>query len=336
MGLFRASGSSIERPLVSVVTPVYNVERYLPECLDSLRAQKLRDMEFICVNDGSTDGSLEILERYAAEDPRFKVISKPNGGYGETMNVGMDAARGEYVGILESDDYADPNMYRDLYRFAKRRDLDLVKANYFEHNEAGDTLMEPFAGFAYRTVFDPREDQGVMTVLPIIWSALYRRSMLVDNGIRFNETPGASFQDTSFVQQVWMCARRVAILRRAYLHYRVDNAGSSVKSASKVYAICDEYEFSKRFMERDPERVESFSKILNLLKLGSYKWNYGRIADEYHREFAERMAKEFREARDEGSLDRSYFAPQDQEALDLLMDDVDGFLERFPEEWPYV
>ena len=319
-------------PKVSVVVPVYNVEKYLRECLDSLLAQTLKDIEIICVNDGSTDGSLAILEEYAARDPRVRVISKENGGYGHTMNRGFAAARGEYVGILESDDFADKHMYRDLYRFAKKHDLDLVKANYYEYNsDRGDVKQEPWAGFRYKRVFDPRVEQNALTALPIIWSALYRRSLIVDNGIVFNETPGASYQDTSFVHQVWMSARRVALLPKAYLHYRVDNAGSSVKSSSKVYAVCDEYELSESFMRRDPERLAAFAPIMNLLKLGTYRWNYNRIADEFKGEFADRMAQEYRAAREEGTLHADYFSPADWEMLCLLMDDTEAFKRKFAE-----
>ena len=88
-------------PKVSILVPVYNVERFLPQCLDSLVAQTLEDIQIICINDGSTDGSLEILERYAAQDSRIEIIDKPNSGYGASMNCGLDAARGEYIGITE-------------------------------------------------------------------------------------------------------------------------------------------------------------------------------------------------------------------------------------------
>ncbi len=318
-------------PKVSIVVPVYNTSQYLRECLNSLLAQKLREIEVVCVDDGSTDSSPAILEEYAARDGRIRVISKPNGGYGHTMNRGFEAARGEYVGIVESDDFADPRMFRDLYRFAKRHDCDLVKANYYEHSESGDVKQEPFARYRYKRVFDPRIEQDVITQLPIIWSALYRRDLIRANGIRFNETPGASYQDTSFVQQVWMAARRVALLPKGYLHYRVDNSSSSVKSSAKVFAVCDEYEASERFMREDPERVVAFAPLLNLLKLGTYRWNFNRIAGEHRRGFAERMAQEYAAARAASELDESYFSPEDWAMLCLLMEDMDGFMARYGE-----
>jgi glycosyltransferase involved in cell wall biosynthesis len=110
---------------ISVVVPVYNVEKYLKECIDSIINQTLEDIEIICVNDGSTDSSLEILNDYAKKDSRIIVINKSNSGYGHTMNMGLNAATGEYVGIIESDDFADKNMFEDLYKLAKEYDADI-------------------------------------------------------------------------------------------------------------------------------------------------------------------------------------------------------------------
>ena len=103
---------------VSVLVPVYNVKKYLRQCLDSLAAQTLDGIEFICIDDGSTDGCSEILDAYAEKDERFRVIHKENSGYGASMNVGLRAARGEYIGIVESDDFADAEMFAALYDVA--------------------------------------------------------------------------------------------------------------------------------------------------------------------------------------------------------------------------
>ena len=110
----------MKKPLVSIVVPVCNVEKFLGECLDSVINQTLKEIEIICVDDGSTDHSLEILREYEKKDSRIIVITKPNSGYGNTMNVGTDAASGEYVGIVESDDYVKENMFEILYKTAKR------------------------------------------------------------------------------------------------------------------------------------------------------------------------------------------------------------------------
>ena len=115
-------------PKVSIIIPTYNVEAYLKECMDSVTRQTLKDIEIICINDGSTDGSLEILKEYADKDPRIVLVDKENEGYGVGMNIGLDKASGEYIGIVEPDDFVPLNMYEDLYNTAKENDLDFVKA----------------------------------------------------------------------------------------------------------------------------------------------------------------------------------------------------------------
>ena len=101
-------------PKVSVVIPCYNVEKYLHQCLDSVVNQTLKELEIICVNDGSKDSTLAIIQEYAARDDRIRIVDKPNGGYGESMNRGFDLATGEYIGIIESDDYAELDMFEKL------------------------------------------------------------------------------------------------------------------------------------------------------------------------------------------------------------------------------
>ena len=118
-------------PKVSVIVPVYNVEAYLRQCLESLINQTLQEIEFICINDGSNDSSLEILYEFKKKDKRIRVVDKKNTGYGDTVNIGINMAAGEYIGILESDDFATLNMYKILYEKAIEYDADLVKGNYY-------------------------------------------------------------------------------------------------------------------------------------------------------------------------------------------------------------
>lgn len=113
-------------PLVSILVPVYNVELYLRQCLDSLKKQSLTDIEIICVNDGSTDGSLDILNDYASTDNRIKIINKRNGGLPSARNAGLDAATGEYVGFVDGDDFVEPDMFKKLYLAAKHEKADIV------------------------------------------------------------------------------------------------------------------------------------------------------------------------------------------------------------------
>ena len=120
--------------ILSVAVPGYNVEKYLPRCIESALFQTLEDIEIICVDDGSTDGCGAMLDEYARRDSRVKVIHQPNGGYGKAMNAGLRAATGEYFAVLESDDFILPDAYEILYANARKFDADIVRADYYFFN----------------------------------------------------------------------------------------------------------------------------------------------------------------------------------------------------------
>ena len=126
---------------VSVILPIYNVEMYLRECLDSVTRQTLKELEIICVNDGSTDQSLDIIKEYAEKDNRIVVITGPNGGYGKAMNQGLDRATGEYIGIVEPDDYVSLTMFEDLYKIASENNLDWIKADFYRFTKSNNGDM---------------------------------------------------------------------------------------------------------------------------------------------------------------------------------------------------
>lgn len=234
---------------VSVLVPVYNVKKYLRQCLDSLASQTLESIEFVCIDDGSTDGCSEILDEYAARDVRFRVIHKANSGYGASMNVGLRVARGEYIGIVESDDYADAEMFDRLYQVASTHQAEVVRSNYWATTQQGSRFQEELKGHPYGKVFEPMaDDPDLAMAMPNVWSAIYRRDFLEKHNLCFNETPGASFQDLSFAFLVITQAKRYVLVKDAYLHYRMDNAGSSTYSKAKVYCVIDEYDAMERYL----------------------------------------------------------------------------------------
>lgn len=302
-------------PKMSIVIPVYNVKKYLRECLDSVINQTLKDIEIICINDGSTDGSHEILEAYAEKDKRIKVISKTNSGYGHTMNIGMDIATGKYLSIVESDDLAGLEMFENLYKTAEERNADVVKSNYYAlcHGKLSQRkiFVEILPDQYYGKVIEPLKNIEIFRVQPSIWSAIYRLSMLRDNNIRFLETAGASYQDTAFNFKVWASAQRVVLLRDAYIHYRIDNANSSVKSGAKVFSVCDEYREIEEFLDNYPDKRERLEKLKNALKYETYMWNLIRLAPEFKYLFVKQMEKEFKQAEREGKLDRALFSAKE-------------------------
>ena len=330
MSLTMNDSAAGRTPSVSLLVPIYNVERYLRQCLESARAQTLEDIEVICINDGSTDGSRDIVEEYLA-DARFRVIDKPNSGYGASMNRGLDEARGRYVGILESDDFLDPAALEEMLRLARSHDADVVKADFYLHwsvpalrDEAFRFVSPSMAG----RVMEPLDDLRIFYRKPSIWSALYRADFLKANGIRFLETPGASYQDSGFNFKVWACAHRVILTERAYLHYRQDNEASSVNSPGKAYCVCDEYDEMDRFLRGRPDLPAKLRPVMLKMKYDSYMWNYERLSSELQGGFLARTAQEFKGHLDRGELDLDLFEPWKVEDLRRIVDDPAAYHRR--------
>lgn len=305
-----------QKPKVSVLVPCYNVEKFLEQCLDSVVNQTLKDMEIICINDGSTDSTLSIIKKYAAKDNRIVVIDKPNEGYGKSMNRGLDAATGEYIGIVESDDWAEADMFERLSAIADAHNVDVVRSNFFsyktkqgEKNELIHSLPENDLD----CVINPHERTDIFFSPAAIWSALYRRKFLVDNDIRFLESPGASYQDTAFNFKVWLMAKSAWLTGAAYLHYRCDNENSSVKSSGKIFCVCDEWQEVERYAADRNLLSKDVCTLMSHVKLNGYKWNMNRLADDAKKQFAKRFAHDFKPIVRAGCLNRKY------------IDDVDWF-----------
>lgn len=311
-------------PKVSIVVPVYNVERYLGECLDSIVSQSMTDIEVIVVDDGSTDGSGDIVDSYAERDPRLKVIHKPNSGYGHTMNTGFRAASGEYIGVVESDDCARPRMFEKLYSLAVKNNADVVRSNYYAMSANGtcfDLIDILSLGSApYGRAFDPADYVEVLRGSPAIWTGIYKTSYLRDHDIEFMETPGASYQDTGFFLKALALADRVVFTREAFLNYRVDNAGSSVKSGAKVFCVSDEYHSFEALLSNYPEKEKAFQRVVPAKKWETYLWNYSRLDDSLKNDFLHLMTSEFEDYRQRGLLDRSMFSGEEWAEVQRVID----------------
>lgn len=316
---------------VSILVPVCNVERYVRECLESLVSQTLDDIQIICINDGSTDSSLDILQEYQRIDDRVEIISKPNSGYGDSMNKGLAQARGEYIGIVESDDFAAPNMFEELYKLAKRNDADVVKSNFLAHEQnqlaEDDQPVDNLGDGPFDTVFCPLDHQGIFLWRPAIWSGLYKKSFLSENGIEFLPTPGASFQDTSFNFKVFASAKRAYLTKSAYLHYRTDNANSSVKSQKKVFCICDEYAEIWRFAHERNLDQHSLGKLIPFIQYGGYRWNLDRLTPALQLGFYRSFVDEFLKLQAQGLLEKSSFNEQSWTDLTEMLADPDRYFQ---------
>ena len=325
-------------PKVSIIVPTYNVENYLRECMDSIVGQTLKDIEIICINDGSTDGSLEILKNYAVKDPRVIVVDKKNEGYGVGMNIGLDRASGEYIGIVEPDDFVSSNMYEDLYNAAKKNDLDFVKADFYRFTgseEDGTRTLEynrlDSSGENYNQVIDPFEKPFITKFIMNTWSGIYRREYIEKYHIRHNTTPGASFQDNGFFWQTFIYAKRCMFIDKPYYMNRRDNPNSSVKNKEKVYCMNIEYDFIREiFMQKGNEKLwERFRPYYTYKKYYSYVFTLSRISSEFKKEYLDRMSREFKRAFDLSEIDLDVFTPYAQKAIKLLVKDPQGYYQKY-------
>ena len=197
---------------VSIIVPVYNAEKYLKECLDSLVRQTLSDIEIIIIDDGSKDHSGSICEEYAAKDCRFHVIHKENEGLGYARNTGITAAKGEYIGFVDADDYVDQRMFEKLYRFASEHRADYVRC---EHNLVDTGGKEiPREKYKLRTGYYSKDEMRRELLFPIlgrkitegkdayigvsVWRAIYKASIIKANGIRFMSKKQVYSEDIPF------------------------------------------------------------------------------------------------------------------------------------------
>ena len=303
---------------LSILVPIYNVEQYLPQCLDSLCAQTLKSLEIICINDGSTDASGAILDEYAKNNSNIVVINKKNSGYGDSMNRGLEAAIGEYIGIVESDDFIDAEAFEKLYELAKKTDADIVKANYYYHSEKGDELHEVVREQKLRRPMTISDDYKILLEEPGIWSAIYRREFLNEKKIRFRPTPGASYQDTGFYFKTMCAAEKIVYTRDAFLHYRVDNANSSVKSLEKINYVVEEYADIEKFI-KNLGISDEVCYTIQAAKFGAYHWNLQRLPKELAQEFTNTIKTEFSAAQKDGLLHREYFPKKYWLALKMIL-----------------
>lgn len=229
---------------VSVVIPCYNTERFLDQALTSAEQNSTCNLEIIVLNDGSTDGSLRIMQEHARRDERVRVIDKANQGYGATVNRGFDEARGAYVAILEPDDWVMPRMYDVLFAYAQGfgEELpDIVKSPYWRV-WMPTTPRERLLHCSYYQRIAPdvqpfklSDCPRLVQHHPSIWSALYRRDFLRSHNIRMMEVPGAGWVDNPFLFETMCQADSIVYLDKPFYCYREDLPGSS--SATRVLKL---------------------------------------------------------------------------------------------------
>ena len=311
---------------VSVVIPVYNVEDFLGECLDSICNQTLKDIEIICVNDGSKDSSLDILNEYALNDSRITVVDQENGGHAVATNRGMELATGEYLFLMDSDDILDLTALEKTSALSDEKKVDFVifqAINYYmdknEYIEEENYSMNRLADFVGDSVFnytDIRDYVFDITVTP--WSKLYRRQFIKDNNITFPE--GLVFDDNVFFYDVLFAADKITFLRQ-HLFKRRWYPTSSTRAGDERFLnyidICNLiWDTFERYGEFDYYKDKLTDK-----KIGTIYYWYRNIKDEFKELFFIKMKEDYQKIKDDSDF-CSYFKEDLTERQNAIFEGV--------------
>ncbi len=276
---------------VSIIMPSLNVANYIEECIASAVNQTLKEIEIICIDAGSTDGTAEIIERYAGKDKRIRLIKTEFKSYGAQVNLGIRLAHGHYIAILETDDYISCDMYENLYKPAVENDCDYVKCNYYTYwtQKDGTRYKQIRRNFSddsyYFRVIDKPVSKDICIHDLYLWDGIYKKSFLTDNDILFSETAGAAFQDVGFLFQTSILCKRVMYIDQAYYFYCVDRNGASSNSDKGLLYSFNEYNFVlskyKDLIREDREAAKTFYCRIALAFYNSVNDPYQIFGREY-------------------------------------------------------
>lgn len=258
---------------ISIIIPIYNVDKYLKQCLDSILAQTFQNFEIICIDDGSVDNSFEILKEYKQKDNRFTILQQPHKGASEARNQGIKLAKGKYILFLDSDDYFENTLLDDMYKRAEKFEADLTVCSSRKVDDDGNIIETKSPNFPINVSKVPMEktfskkdfkDDIFSLFVPILWNKLIKKSLIEKNNLKF--LPFVIFQDVTFVHSLVISADRIVAFNKELVNYRINQSERLTKKRSKntieVVKSCialKEFLNIKGFL---PEYEKAFNKCL--------------------------------------------------------------------------
>ena len=272
-------------PQVSIIIPVYHVENYLRQCIESVMNQTLKDIEIILIDNGASDIERVIIEEYEKSDNRIKVIHfEENQGYGKAVNTGIKSAAAPYVGIVESDDYIDAGMFETLYNLIDKYNADIAKSAYraFTPEKTKERLTK--LKIPTDKCFKLSEHPEFLSEHPSIWSCLYRKDFLLKNGIFFLEKQGTSWVDNPFQLESLYKASKIIFTDKIYYNYRDirPNSSSTLKKALKVpyLSVMDMQNVIKKYNITDSGIIYNLAlRIMSYIKITLDRADYSDIKE---------------------------------------------------------
>lgn len=253
-------------PAITVIMPSYNVVRYIEQCVESVLAQTFQDMEILLIDASSNDGTWETLCKYAKKDSRIKLIQSDVKSYGFQVNMGLQMAAGTYIGIVETDDFIEPDMYQALYERIVESEADYVRGRGVFYREIAEKLVtespirSPFNDISLiDKVINPEKYPKLVYSDPFLWLGLYRADFV--KSICLNETPGAAYQDIGFMLQVHYKATRAVYIDKFVYHYRLDNSTASAYDKRSFQFLVQECIYKEKFLENMPCEWRKYSAL---------------------------------------------------------------------------
>lgn len=326
---------------VSVIVPCLNMRKYIEDCLGSIVNQALQEMEILVVDAGSTDGTLDILDKFIQADERITLIHSGQKSYGYQVNLGIKQASGQYIAIVDADDRVAPDMYEVLYEKAVRTGADYVKGTARSFYTISDelTYYMPLMQFPKTEYRDgsieviPEERTDLLTRDNFLWYGIFRRELMKD--ILLHESPGAAFQDLGGLLQTQMKARKAVYLEEAFYEYRQDNAASSARNSKGFQFVWEEYSWAEQFIinASDDWKAAFYRKLfLHTLSIYATMAAVGTIW-ENSPEYIHLIREKLRSKLVMGILKRDLFSKEEWENLLLLMDAESELYSKFQKKY---
>lgn len=224
-------------PKISVIVPIYNAEKFLKKCIESIINQTLKEIEIILINDGSTDNSLKILQFFKEKDERIIIVNKKNEGASEARNVGIDLAKGEYITFLDSDDYIEKNMLEKMYYNSKKNNVDILISDYYRDENKEKRYKNSYYLGDDLKLTSKKCCLEILSykIAPMLWSKLIKRQLFIDNNIRL---PKEVFHQEDYITMIKLSyyAKKIMFLKEAFYNYVIhENQGTKTSGKEKEF-----------------------------------------------------------------------------------------------------
>ena len=252
------------RPLISIIIPVYNVEKYLKACLDSVVNQTLKSIEIIVVDDGSTDNSKDIIRDFELKDSRVKAIYQKNKGVSQARNAGLKIANGEYIGFVDADDYIDLEMYESMYSKAKQFDSDIVVCNVKDIMENKEKISLEFQeGLISMENIKPKNflKDKYFKLGSAVWHKIFKKSLIVENNIKFINYNEVSSEDTIFNLQAMLKSKNIYCIDKPFYNYIIrENSLTKSKIAKEnmIYRCKNTVDIIQKYCEENNIDIDKY------------------------------------------------------------------------------